>query len=115
MRAELGSWRRHWSDFGMTLDRYEFFQHALFVGDLQASIEESDRVSGAGPFVISPHHRTDSFDYRRTGSLTRVPTSREQIHLLEAKLFTRTSGSVRCDGGAAVGMVLRPVRTDLGL
>jgi hypothetical protein len=32
MRAELGSWRRHWSDFGMTLDRYEFFQHAFFVG-----------------------------------------------------------------------------------
>jgi len=32
MRAELGSWRRRWSDFGTTLDRYEFFQHAFFVG-----------------------------------------------------------------------------------
>ena len=50
----------------MTLDRYEFFQQAFFVEDLEASIEQWARLLGAGPFVISPHHRTDSFDYRGT-------------------------------------------------
>jgi len=50
----------------MTLDRYEFFQQAFFVEDLEASIEQWTRLLGAGPFVISPHHRTDSFDYRGT-------------------------------------------------
>ena len=50
----------------MTLDRYEFFQQAFFVEDLEASIEQWARLLGAGPFVVSPHHRTDSFDYRGT-------------------------------------------------
>lgn len=50
----------------MTLDRYEFFQQAFFVEDLDASAEQWARLLGAGPFVVSPHHRTDSFDYRGT-------------------------------------------------
>ncbi len=50
----------------MASDRYEFFQQAFFVEDLRASIDEWDRVFGAGPFVLSEHHRTDSFDYRGT-------------------------------------------------
>ena len=50
----------------MTLDRYDFFQQAFFVADLEQSIIEWDRLLGAGPFVVSPHHRCDSFDYRGT-------------------------------------------------
>jgi hypothetical protein len=50
----------------MALDRYDIFQQAYFVDDLRASIEEWSRVFGAGPFVLSEHHRTDSFDYRGT-------------------------------------------------
>ena len=50
----------------MALDRYDFFQQAFFVEDLHASISEWDRLFGAGPFVLSEHHRTDSFDYRGT-------------------------------------------------
>ena len=50
----------------MAPDRHDFFQEAFFVDDLDASIAEWDRVFGAGPFVVSPHHRTDSFDYRGT-------------------------------------------------
>jgi hypothetical protein len=50
----------------MALDRYEFFQQAFLVDDLRDSINEWDRLFGAGPFVLSEHHRTDSFDYRGT-------------------------------------------------
>lgn len=50
----------------MASDRYEFFQQAFFVEDLRAAIGEWDRLFGAGPFVLSEHHRTDTFDYRGT-------------------------------------------------
>jgi len=50
----------------MGFDRHEFFQQAFFVDDLDDAIVEWDRVFGAGPFVRSPHHRCDSFDYRGT-------------------------------------------------
>lgn len=50
----------------MTLDRYDFFQQAFLVEDLEAAISEWDRVFGAGPFVVTDHHRTDVFDYRET-------------------------------------------------
>lgn len=42
------------------------FQEAYLVNDLRASIAEWDRLFGAGPFVITEHHRTDTFDYRGT-------------------------------------------------
>ena len=48
------------------LDRYNFFQIAYFVQDLETSIEHWARLFGAGPFVIAPHHKTDRFSYRGT-------------------------------------------------
>lgn len=42
------------------------FQQAYLVNDLRAAIEEWDALFGAGPFVITEHHRTDTFDYRGT-------------------------------------------------
>ncbi len=50
----------------MTLGRYDFFQQAFLVDDLDVAINEWDRVFGAGPFVVTHHHRADSFDYRGT-------------------------------------------------
>ncbi len=48
------------------LERYPLFQHAYLVDDLDESIEQWNRLFGAGPFVIAAHHRTDTFDYRGT-------------------------------------------------
>lgn len=42
------------------------FQVAYFVDDLEASIQRWSDLYGAGPFVVAPHHRTDSFHYRGT-------------------------------------------------
>lgn len=42
------------------------FQVAHLVNDLEASIQRWSDVFGAGPFVLSPHHRTDRFMYRGT-------------------------------------------------
>jgi len=42
------------------------FQEAYFVDDLERVIEAWSSTFGAGPFVISPHHRCDRFDYRGT-------------------------------------------------
>jgi len=42
------------------------FQVAYFVNDLEASMQRWSDVHGAGPFVVSPHHRTDRFMYRGT-------------------------------------------------
>jgi len=47
-------------------DRYELFQQAYLVADLDAAIVEWTDVFGAGPFVVAPHHQTDRFDYRGT-------------------------------------------------
>lgn len=48
------------------LDRYDFFQIAYFVNDLEASIDRWSTMFGAGPFVVAPHHKTDQFMYRGT-------------------------------------------------
>ncbi len=42
------------------------FQEAYFVDDLERVIQAWSDVFGAGPFVISHHHRCDRFDYRGT-------------------------------------------------
>ncbi len=49
-----------------TLDRYYFFQEAYFVNDVEAACEQWNRVYKAGPFVVVPHHKTDTFMYRGT-------------------------------------------------
>ena len=48
------------------LDRYPLFQHAYLVEDLDISIRQWNELFGAGPFVVTEHHRTDTFDYRGT-------------------------------------------------
>lgn len=45
---------------------YPIFQQAYFVNDLTASIHKWNRLFGAGPFVLAPHHRTERFMYRGT-------------------------------------------------
>jgi hypothetical protein len=49
-----------------TLARYPLFQHAYLVNDLESSITEWNELFGAGPFVLTRHHRTDRFMYRDT-------------------------------------------------
>ena len=44
----------------------QLFQVAYFVDNLEASIQKWSDLFGAGPFVIAPHHKTDSFTYRGT-------------------------------------------------
>lgn len=46
------------------MPRYPFFQIAYLVNDLEASINAWANLHGAGPFVIAPHHVTDTFHYR---------------------------------------------------
>lgn len=48
------------------LDRYDFFQIAYLVNDIEASCQRWADLFGAGPFVVAPHHRTDRFSYRGT-------------------------------------------------
>ena len=48
------------------LDRYDFFQIAYLVNDIEASCQRWTDLFGAGPFVVAPHHRTDEFSYRGT-------------------------------------------------
>lgn len=48
------------------LNRYEFFQEAYLVNDIEAACEKWARLYGAGPFVVTPHHKTDRFMYRDT-------------------------------------------------
>jgi hypothetical protein len=49
-----------------TLGTYPLFQHAYLVNDLDVAIDRWHRLFGAGPFVITEHHRTDTFAYRGT-------------------------------------------------
>ena len=42
------------------------FQEAYFVDDLERAAAAWSTALGAGPFVVSPHHRCDRFDYRGT-------------------------------------------------
>ncbi|MEQ8691376.1 MAG: hypothetical protein RIC89_11140, partial [Pseudomonadales bacterium] len=48
------------------LDRYPFFQEAYFVNDVEAACEKWNLLYHAGPFVVVPHHKTDTFMYRGT-------------------------------------------------
>lgn len=47
-------------------DNREVFQMAYLVNDLDASMQRWSDVHGAGPFVVTLHHRTDTFTYRGT-------------------------------------------------
>lgn len=42
------------------------FQEAYFVDDLERAVSAWSSMLGAGPFVVSEHHRCDRFDYRGT-------------------------------------------------
>lgn len=48
-----------------TEDR-QLFQMAYLVNDLEASIQRWSDLFGAGPFVVTRHHKTDRFMYRGT-------------------------------------------------
>jgi len=48
------------------LDRYHFFQEAYFVNDVEQACEKWNALYGAGPFVVTHHHKTDTFTYRST-------------------------------------------------
>ena len=37
------------------------FQHAYFVNDIEEAAHRWNRLYGAGPFVLVPHHKTDKF------------------------------------------------------
>lgn len=42
------------------------FQHAYFVNDVREACTRWHKLFGAGPFVVTDHHKTDTFDYRGT-------------------------------------------------
>ncbi len=48
------------------LTTYPFFQDAYLVNDVEASVQKWSDLFGAGPFVVTHHHKTDRFDYRGT-------------------------------------------------
>lgn len=48
------------------LNRYEFFQEAYLVNDIESACEKWANLYGAGPFVVTSHHKTDHFMYRDT-------------------------------------------------
>ncbi len=45
---------------------YPLFQHAYLVNDVRAACEKWSDLFGAGPFVVTDHHRTNRFTYRGT-------------------------------------------------
>lgn len=47
-------------------DKQQLFQVAYLVTDLDEAVERWSALFGAGPFVITHHHRTDRFMYRGT-------------------------------------------------
>ena len=47
----------------MLLDKYPIFQQAYLVNDLE-ECKKWNKIFGAGPFVFSPHHKCDKFEYR---------------------------------------------------
>ena len=49
-----------------TLTNYPLFQQAYLVNDLEESITKWSALFGAGPFVVTRHHKTDRFAYRGT-------------------------------------------------
>ncbi len=50
----------------MTFQTYPLFQTAYLVNDLDSSIRKWSELFGAGPFVTTHHHKTDTFSYRGT-------------------------------------------------
>lgn len=44
------------------------FQTAYLVNDLEATIQKWSDLFGAGPFVVTHHHKTDRFMYRGTSA-----------------------------------------------
>ena len=50
----------------MMLSTYPLFQQAYYVNDVEEAAQKWNRLFGAGPFVLVPHHKTDRFDYRGT-------------------------------------------------
>ncbi len=48
------------------LERYDLFQHAYLVNDVEEACEKWNRLYRAGPFVVTHHHKTDTFMYRGT-------------------------------------------------
>jgi len=50
----------------MLLDKYPLFQEAYLVNDIEESIHKWAKLFHAGPFVVVPHHKTDTFTYRGT-------------------------------------------------
>ena len=50
----------------MTLGTYRLFQQAYLVNDLDEAIGKWNRLYGAGPFVVTTHHKTERFVYRGT-------------------------------------------------
>ncbi|MBO6556762.1 MAG: VOC family protein [Pseudomonadales bacterium] len=48
------------------LGSYPLFQHAYFVRDVRNSCEEWSKLFGAGPFVVTEHHKAERFTYRGT-------------------------------------------------
>ena len=44
----------------------QLFQEAYLVDDLERACAAWSDTFGAGPFIVSPHHRCDRFDYRGT-------------------------------------------------
>ena len=46
--------------------KQKLFQLAYLVNDLDAAIEKWSGLFGAGPFVVTEHHRTNTFMYRGT-------------------------------------------------
>lgn len=50
----------------MNPDRRTLFQTAYYVSDIEAAAHKWNRLYGAGPFVMLPHHKFDSYRYRGT-------------------------------------------------
>ena len=45
---------------------YPLFQQAYFVNDVRVACSKWHALFGAGPFIVTDHHQTDSFVYRGT-------------------------------------------------
>jgi hypothetical protein len=48
----------------MSTDRRAIFQTAYFVNDVEKAVHRWNRLYGAGPFVVLPHHKFDTYQYR---------------------------------------------------
>ncbi len=48
------------------LEHYPIFQKAYLVNDVEQACHNWNKLFRAGPFVIAPHHKTDTFEYRGT-------------------------------------------------